>query len=305
MIVTCPRCFATYRVPDKAMPAQGRRVRCSGCQFEWTEMPAAHSVEPAAHSVEPAAHSSEEEYRGDVFQPEETAARPPQTERVGRMADPVSSIESVRERMVRRGEETQRKEESKKKKKAEKSKLWQQSVLFLQWSGLVLASLLVVFAVFREPIGVHSPFFADLYEEVGVPVHTVYHWFDVKIDSLETKEEGGSLSVVFSGRLSNISRRDRTTPQIQFYLPKAGGKGWVDAVIRPEPSHLGAGESASFSAKVSNVDLRAGGSLNFLLYAQDEPVMDIDRKAEEVEKKENLEQHESVEKKENKEDKAH
>lgn len=37
MIITCPRCLAAYTVPDSALGAQGRKVRCSSCHFEWQE----------------------------------------------------------------------------------------------------------------------------------------------------------------------------------------------------------------------------------------------------------------------------
>lgn len=39
MIITCPRCLATYTVPDNALGAQGRKLRCSSCHFEWQETP--------------------------------------------------------------------------------------------------------------------------------------------------------------------------------------------------------------------------------------------------------------------------
>ena len=37
MIITCPRCLAAYTVPDSALGARGRKVRCSSCHFEWQE----------------------------------------------------------------------------------------------------------------------------------------------------------------------------------------------------------------------------------------------------------------------------
>ena len=35
MNITCPACSSRYRVPDGAIPAEGRTVRCAKCQHSW------------------------------------------------------------------------------------------------------------------------------------------------------------------------------------------------------------------------------------------------------------------------------
>ncbi len=39
MIATCPACGKRYRLPDDAVPAGGRNVRCAACGHGWTTLP--------------------------------------------------------------------------------------------------------------------------------------------------------------------------------------------------------------------------------------------------------------------------
>ncbi len=39
MIITCPSCSANFSVPDAAVTAEGRVVRCGKCSHVWTEYP--------------------------------------------------------------------------------------------------------------------------------------------------------------------------------------------------------------------------------------------------------------------------
>ena len=63
MSLICPACQAEYRIPDDAIPAQGREVECSGCGHVWTaQRPRAYApmdlgrfeVQPPATPPEPA-----------------------------------------------------------------------------------------------------------------------------------------------------------------------------------------------------------------------------------------------------------
>ena len=39
MIVTCPSCDAQYLLPDEAVGANGRRVKCTTCSYVWVQRP--------------------------------------------------------------------------------------------------------------------------------------------------------------------------------------------------------------------------------------------------------------------------
>lgn len=39
MLLTCPKCAATYDVPDDAIGPNGRKIRCRACETSWQEPP--------------------------------------------------------------------------------------------------------------------------------------------------------------------------------------------------------------------------------------------------------------------------
>jgi predicted Zn finger-like uncharacterized protein len=56
MLLTCPKCAATYDVPDDAIGPNGRKIRCRACETSWHEPPRQQQgapLQPPPTIVEP------------------------------------------------------------------------------------------------------------------------------------------------------------------------------------------------------------------------------------------------------------
>ena len=91
MILTCPACDTKYVVKDRAIPPEGRKVRCASCKHSWHQDPAPQEVDgeegvvpmvedsyggpPQPETIdpdpvaEPTAEAVEEDYVADTPEP--------------------------------------------------------------------------------------------------------------------------------------------------------------------------------------------------------------------------------------------
>lgn len=81
MIITCPACRSQFRLPDGALGANGRKLRCSACRHVWFAAPDTAELEPADA---PPAESPPADV--PVAPPPPETIRPPATEPVAETA---------------------------------------------------------------------------------------------------------------------------------------------------------------------------------------------------------------------------
>ncbi len=72
MHVKCPKCEQGFKVPDKALGAKGRKLKCSNCEHQWFQKPIPKRAAPKKEK--PAAAEPVEEAAADEEPPAEAAA---------------------------------------------------------------------------------------------------------------------------------------------------------------------------------------------------------------------------------------
>lgn len=256
MIVTCPRCFATYNVPDAALAAGPRQMRCSDCKFEWTETPlpqeaiAALAPDPVPEPAPVDSFAAEL----DALQgmKSELASEPGVESVAASFAPSHAQVEVPVEEApapVRRS--------SPPPKKAERK---------LGSNAVAVAVLLVAIAVsalvlVRQPLGKASPMFADLYEMVGLPVEGPADWFSFEGVKLEKSEAEGKLIFTLHGNLKNQSRHPRPVPALYVYWRSKDGQIGPLKKIVPGFEALKPNQQMVFSETLVGVDASVGGEV--------------------------------------------
>ncbi len=217
MILTCPECATSYSVPDEALGAKGRRVRCQSCGHQWMAKP----DEPLVLSADPAADPE------PAPVPESLAATPaPELPKAFR-------ARAEQQRRIRRA-----------------------ATHGAMWAGLasVFVAILGAAWLFRVDVVEVFPRAAAAYAAVGAPVNPVGLDFEALSARPSLRDPS---KVLVSGALRNVRDREVTAPPVRVALLDSHGAEIGHAIVRIDAAPVLPGGVQGFAVLIADPAAKA------------------------------------------------
>lgn len=221
MILTCPECATSYSVPDEALGAKGRRVRCQSCGHQWMATP----DEPLVLSADPAPAPAADPEPAPV--PESLAATPaPELPKAFR-------ARAEQQRRIRRA-----------------------ATHGAMWAGLasVFVAILGAAWLFRVDVVEVFPRAAAAYAAVGAPVNPVGLDFEALSARPSLRDPS---KVLVSGALRNVRDREVTAPPVRVALLDSHGAEIGHAIVRIDAAPVLPGGVQGFAVLIADPAAKA------------------------------------------------
>ncbi|MGZ8997964.1 MAG: MJ0042-type zinc finger domain-containing protein [Allosphingosinicella sp.] len=239
MILACPSCDARYVVPDSAIGASGRRVRCASCKFSWFQQAAALDLKTAsaADTSPPPPHRAARGEPATEDVPDAPGEPTQWQESPSAAADP----EPIPERYVDDGY----------RPRQNRAKLW--TILAALAAALMIGAFAAIQYFGLPQIG----------QRIGIPVQAGQSLVLTGTADRRWLASGNELLEV-RGEISNPTDQSQTVPQIRAELKDGQGRvvyGWS---IAPPVRAIQPGGRVNFDS--AERDVPRGGRILSLAF---------------------------------------
>jgi predicted Zn finger-like uncharacterized protein len=240
MILSCPSCKTRYVVPDSAIGATGRRVRCANCRYSWMQEPPALDLDTATTAGQTAAAPRLPAPAAPAPRPEPPV--PPSWAQAEPASEPAPEPEpeAVHEEWA-----------PGRRPRRNRAKMW---TIIAIAAGLLMIAGVVALQVFGLPAAV---------QRIFLPVQNA-NALTINGRPERTRLESGQDLLVLHGEITNTSDEPQRVPQIRAELRDGQGRVVYSWSIAPPVRDLAPRRSVRFDS--AERDVPAGGrqlSLSF------------------------------------------
>lgn len=243
MIITCPACSTRYVVPDSAIAAEGRTVRCAKCRHSWFEdgLPTVAASPPAPAPAPPRPQPPEPEATQPVVpepQSASTAFEPPPFDETP-APSPVVAPAYEENNAV-----SQFEHEPPFRRRRNALRLWTYAGIVF---AVVVAALIVAVSYWGLPawVPVSRPTFAAAQADLQL---------DFPADQQERRQlPDGTEYFGASGSITNIGSVARNVPPILIVLRDGHDRIVYSWEVYPPKRSLAPGESMTVNQAVTDV----------------------------------------------------
>lgn len=245
MRVTCPECGSKFKVPDKALGATGRKLRCGKCAHQWFQEPGAPGApaKPAGKAKPavkgkpkpkpkppPEAVPADEEvapepvadFGASLRAERDEAIEPPPLAGLSRFRGPRSG-ETPKHRLP-------------------------VPLLVLAAATLAIPALLVAA---REPLVGAWPASALLYDSIGLPVPVPGEGLVLQNVFVQRRQEGSVPLLVVAGEIRNPTDKMRSLPGLRGTVLDDKGAALQSWLFAPEVPQLLPGDTGRFQSELA------------------------------------------------------